>query len=77
MFDDYRVYLVKLPATVRGAVRIDNDGFASIYINELLSPQAKKAAFLHEIRHLQNDDMYNDKSIYEVEGLCQGQKNSI
>jgi hypothetical protein len=77
LFDDYRVYLIKLPATVRGAVRIDNDGFASIYINEQLSPQAKKAAFLHEIRHLQNDDMYNDKSIYEVEGLCQGQKNSI
>ncbi len=77
LFDDYRVYLVKLPATVRGAVRIDNDGFASIYINEQLSPQAKKAAFLHEIRHLQNDDMYNDKSIYEVENLCQGQKNSI
>jgi hypothetical protein len=77
LFDDYRVYLVKLPATVRGAVRIDNEGFASIYINEQLSPQAKKAAFLHEIRHLQNDDMYNDKSIYEVEGLCQGQKNSI
>ena len=77
LFDDYRVYLVKLPATVRGAVRIDNDGFASIYINEQLSPQAKKAAFLHEMRHLQNDDMYNDKSIYEVEGLCQGQKNSI
>jgi hypothetical protein len=77
LFDDYRVYLVKLPATVRGAVRIDNDGFASIYINEQLSPQAKKAAFLHEIRHLQNDDMFNNKSIYEVEGLCQGQKNSI
>ena len=77
LFDDYKVYLIKLPATVRGAVRIDNDGFASIYINEQLSPQAKKAAFLHEIRHLQNDDMYNDKSIYEVEGLCQGQKNSI
>jgi Zn-dependent peptidase ImmA (M78 family) len=77
LLDNYRVYLVKLPATVRGAVRIDNDGFASIYINEQLSPQAKKATFLHEIRHLQNDDMYNDKSIYEVEGLCQGQKNSI
>ena len=74
--DDYRVYLVKLPGTVHGAIRIDNDGFASIYINEQLSPQAKRAAFLHEIRHLQNDDMYNDKSIYEVEGLCQGQKNS-
>ena len=76
LLDNYRVYLVKLPGTVHGAIRIDNDGFASIYINEQLSPQAKRAAFLHELRHLRNDDMYNDKSIYEVEGLCQGQKNS-
>ena len=74
--DDYRVYLVKLPGTVHGAIRIDNDGFASIYINEQLSPQAKRAAFLHELRHLRNDDMYNDKSIYEVEGLCQGQRSN-
>jgi hypothetical protein len=69
--------MIPFPGDIQAAVRIDADGYASIYINEQLSPQAKKAAFLHEIRHLQNDDMYNDKSIYEVEGLCQGQKNSI
>ena len=33
--DDYRVYLVKLPGTVHGAIRIDNDGFASIYTRNL------------------------------------------
>ena len=67
--DEYRVYLVKLPATVHGAVRVDNDGFPSIYINNDLSPKAKKAAFEHEMRHIINDDLYNSKTIQEVEGI--------
>lgn len=65
--DEYRVYLIKLPPTIHGAVRVDKDGFASIYINDLLSPDAKKAAFLHEMRHLENDDLYNDSPITEIE----------
>lgn len=67
--DEYRVYLVKLPATIHGAVRLDQDGFPSIYINDDLSPQAKKDAFDHEMRHIRNDDMYNDRPIEEVEAL--------
>jgi hypothetical protein len=73
---DYRVYLVPFPGDIKAAVRVDVDGYASIYINDCLSPDAKKAAFLHEIRHLQNDDLNNDKSIYEVEHLCHDKKSS-
>lgn len=65
--DEYRVYLVKFPGTIHGAVSIDADGFPSIYINDALSPDAKRAAFLHEIRHIERDDFYNNKSIREVE----------
>lgn len=65
--DYYRVYLVPLPATVRGACRLDPDGFASIYINDQLSPKAKKAAFLHEIQHIKRKDHTNAKPILEVE----------
>ena len=67
--DEYRVYLVKLPATIHGAVRVDNDGFPSIYINDDLSPKAKKAAFRHEMRHIINNDLYSSKTIQEVEGI--------
>lgn len=67
--DEYRVYLVKLPASIHGAVRVDKDGFPSIYINNDLSPKAKKAAFDHEMRHIINDDLYNSKTIQEVEGI--------
>ena len=73
---EYRVYLVKLPATVHGAVRVDKDGFASIYINQDLSPEAKKAAFRHEIRHIQHDDFYNDRTIEEVEESASSENTS-
>lgn len=48
-------------------MRIDQDGFPSIYINDSLSPEAKKRAFMHELRHLRRNDMYNDRPIEEVE----------
>ena len=59
--------MVPFPGDVLGAVRIDVEGFPSIYINDALSPQARKKAFLHELRHIQRDDMYNGKPIEEIE----------
>ena len=67
--DEYRVYMMPFPGDIMGAVRVDADGFPSIYINDRLSPAAKKRAFLHELRHIERDDMYNDKSIDEVEAI--------
>ena len=65
--DEYRVYMVPFPGDVLGAVRIDVEGFPSIYINDALSPEARKKAFLHELRHIQRDDMFNGKPIEEIE----------
>jgi len=65
--DECRVYLIPFPGDINAAVRIDNEGFPSIYINDALSPAAKKRAYLHEIRHILRNDHYNSKSIEEVE----------
>lgn len=67
--DEYRVYEVALPATVYGAVRVDCDGFYSVYINRDLSPKTKKAVLKHELTHLERNDFYTDKSIEEVENI--------
>ena len=67
---DYHVYLVKLPGCIRGAVRVDIDGYASIYINSLLSPKARTAVLRHELRHVTRNDHTSNASIQEVEG-CQ------
>ena len=64
---EFRVYLVPFPGDIRAAVRLDQDGFPSIYINDALSPSAKKAAFLHEIRHIRRNDHTNTRNIREVE----------
>lgn len=65
--DEYRVYMVPFPATVHGAVRLDADGFPSIYINDSLSPQARKAALMHELKHIKRNDHTNSKTIQQVE----------
>lgn len=65
--DGYRVYLMPFPGDINGAVRVDEEGYPSIYINEYLSPEARKKAFLHELRHILRDDINNNLPIEEVE----------
>jgi Zn-dependent peptidase ImmA (M78 family) len=64
---EYRVYLVPFPGDIKAAVRLDEEGFPSIYINENLSQNARKAAFLHELRHIRRNDHTNEKTINEIE----------
>lgn len=64
---EYRVYFVPFPGDIKAVARLDEEGFPSIYINENLSQNARKAAFLHEIRHIVRDDHTNEKSIKEAE----------
>jgi len=64
---EYSVYMMPFPGDVLAAVRVDEEGYTSIYINDALSPAAKKRAFLHELRHMKREDMNNEKPIEEVE----------
>lgn len=64
---EYIVRMVNFPGDIHGAVRLSEDGFANIYINDQLSPMAKKEAYLHEAMHIKNDDFYNDRPISEIE----------
>ena len=65
--DEYRVYMMPFPGDVLGAVRLDSEGFPSIYINDALSPQAKRKVFQHELRHILRNDHYNSLTIEEAE----------
>ena len=71
---EYIVRMVNLPGDIHGAVRLSEDGFANIYINDALAPDAKRKAFEHEANHIDNNDFYNDRPIKEVES-CHGRKN--
>lgn len=66
---EYAVRMVDFPGDVHGCVRLTNDGseFPNIYINDWLSPAARRKAFAHEMKHLEHDDFYNQRTIEEAE----------
>ena len=66
---EYTIRMVSLPGDIHGAVRLSEDGFANIYINDALAPEARRKAFEHEARHIAHNDFYNQKSIQEIEGF--------
>lgn len=64
---EFIVRMIDLPGSIGGAVRLSDDGFANIYINDKLSPEAKRRVFDHERKHIEENDFYNDKSIEDIE----------
>ena len=66
---EYTVRVVNFPGDVLGCVKLTRDGtgFPNIYINDQLSPSAKREAFAHEMHHLEHDDFYNQRTIEEAE----------
>ena len=65
--NDCIVRMVNFPGDIHGAVRLSEDGFANIYINDKLAPMAKLEAYLHEKKHIDRNDFYNDDPITEIE----------
>lgn len=66
---DYFVYYEDLPRTVRGVVTPNDDATFSVYINKKLDEASQRKALAHEVHHIENDDFYNGRPLYEIEGL--------
>ncbi len=66
---DYFVYYEKFPPSVRGLVTPNEDGTFSVFINENLSDFDKLLTYIHEVKHIQNDDFYSGKPVEEIEHL--------
>lgn len=54
------VVVAPLPGCVRGLIKAVPDGEV-ILINEALSDEQKQEALEHELRHLKQGDLYNDR----------------
>lgn len=65
--DDYRVVMVDFPGDVLAAVRVDCNGYYTVYINDRLSLQAKREALKHELNHILQGDYDNHYTIYDIE----------
>lgn len=65
--DDYIVRMMDLPGDIHAVCVLDRDGIAMIYINSQLSPEARRAAFDHEMRHVARNDFFNHLTIQDAE----------
>lgn len=53
---DYIVRYVSLPMRVHGMTVQDENGFYNIYINRDQSEDIQRAAYEHELKHLEHND---------------------
>lgn len=63
------VRLIDLPPSVGGLVSEDETGFLNIYINARWGKAMQIRSLRHEIDHIEKEDLHNNKTIQEVEGL--------
>lgn len=65
---DYFVRAVDFPdATTPGAVRPNDDGTYSVYLNTRCSRETQRKALEHERRHISSDDFNNGSPLSEIE----------
>lgn len=53
---DYIVRYVSLPMHVHGMTVLDENGFYNVYINRDQSDEIQRAAYDHELKHLERND---------------------
>lgn len=63
------VRLIDLPTGVGGVVSEDETGFLNIYINARWGYFEQRKSLRHELRHIKDDDLHNDRTIKEAEGI--------
>ena len=57
--EEIRTILQDLPVSVKGFVFHDDDGTPVVVINSRLSAERRRKAFDHEVKHIENGDMYD------------------
>ena len=66
---DYFVRLIDMPGSVGGACNPNDDGTFNIYLNARHTTDRDRLIeeYLHEWEHLENDDLYGEKEIAQIE----------
>lgn len=69
--DDYNinVQILDFGNSIPATVTINDDGSFSIFLNARLSYERRLEAYLHEMRHIQNQDFCGDMSVDEMEAV--------
>ena len=61
------VRLAPLPLSVKGITVPAPDGTYNIYINQNLVFEMQKQVYIHELKHIKNNDFQSDKPVAQIE----------
>lgn len=64
---DFVIRVIPLPATINGFVTYDEEARANIYINTNIDEEKQKHTVLHELRHVERDDVSMEIDIQQAE----------
>ena len=58
------VRLIPLPPSVEGVTIPNDDGTYDVYVNVNLPVERRRAALAHEIKHIRNDHLYDQRPVW-------------
>ena len=58
--NDYTIKLIDLPCRIGGVCVLLSDGSFDVFINQRLPDAAQKKVLAHEMRHMDNGDLYDE-----------------
>ena len=68
---DYFVRYMKLPPKIWAFIMPNDDGTFSIYLDPRRSREQQIEDYIHELKHILDDDFYNGLPIYICEDYLQ------
>lgn len=74
MQEEYPVALVDLPSGIRGFVTLGSDYQPCIVINSRMTKEQQQKTYIHEIKHIERGDMYNEE-YHEYKSESQRKRN--
>lgn len=71
MIENYHTFYLDLPSKIKGFCTYNPcEDFYTIILNSRLSHSQNIKTFLHELKHISNDDFNNDLSVAALENLA-------
>lgn len=69
---DVHIYYVDMPCSVASNIVENPDGSFTLYLNSRMTYERNIKGYLHEIKHLKNDDLNNCYNIQHTELTVRG-----
>lgn len=61
--------LKDLPIEIKGFTAVNKDGNATIVLNARLNRFQQRLTYLHELKHIKNDDVHSNCTASQIEKL--------